>query len=108
MPSFTYVELKHKTVAQLREIAKGIQNEAVQGATQMNKEHLLVAICKALGIESRKQQVAQGIDKTALRKKIDELKSKCEEFVKAGAHKKLKIYRRKIHHIKHTLRKAAK
>ena len=40
--AFTYHELKEKNVADLREIAKGIEHEAVQGYTQLNKEHLLV------------------------------------------------------------------
>jgi hypothetical protein len=35
----TYEELKKKTVAELREIAKGLHDDAVQGYTQMNKEH---------------------------------------------------------------------
>src|SRR2546426_358150 len=48
----TYEELRHKTIAELREIAKGIDHEAVQGYTQLNKEHLIPAICKALGIET--------------------------------------------------------
>jgi hypothetical protein len=107
MASYSYVELKHKTVAELREIAKGIQHEAVQGATQMNKEHLLVAICKALNIDSRAHHVASGIDKTAFKKKISGYKAKGEEVLKAGDHKKLKIMRRKIHRLKHALRKAA-
>ena len=46
----TYDELKHKTVAELREIAKATEHEAVKGYTQMNKDHLLQALCKALGI----------------------------------------------------------
>ena len=41
----TYEELKGKTLAELREIAAGMDNEAVQGHTQMNKDHLLVALC---------------------------------------------------------------
>ena len=44
----SYGELKKMTVAQLREIAAGTQHEAVQGHTQMNKEHLLQALCSAL------------------------------------------------------------
>jgi hypothetical protein len=47
----TYEDLKKKTVAELRDVAKGLTHDAVQGYTQMNKEHLLPAICKALGIE---------------------------------------------------------
>jgi hypothetical protein len=31
-----YGELKHKTVAQLREIAAGIEHDAVKGRTQLN------------------------------------------------------------------------
>ena len=46
----TYEELKHKTVQQLREIAAELDHPAVQGATQMNKEHLIPAVCEALGI----------------------------------------------------------
>ena len=40
----TYEELKTKTVAELREIAKGLDHEAVQGYTQLNKEHLPAAV----------------------------------------------------------------
>ena len=46
----TYEQLRHKNLAELREMAKGIEHEAVQGYTQMNKEHLVVALAKALGI----------------------------------------------------------
>ena len=42
--SYTFNELKHMNVSQLRDIAKGIEHEAVQGYTQLNKEHLLEAI----------------------------------------------------------------
>jgi hypothetical protein len=107
MASYSFVDLKHKTVAELREVAKGIDHEAVKGSTQMNKEHLLVAICKALNIDTRQHHVASGVDKTALKKKIVAFKSKGGEVLKAGDHKKLKIYRRKIHRLKHALRKAA-
>jgi hypothetical protein len=39
--AYTYEELKHKTIAQLREIAAGIDHPAVQGFTQLHKEQLL-------------------------------------------------------------------
>ena len=48
--AYTHHELKHKTLAELRDIAKDIEHDAVQGYTQLNKEHLVVAICKALNI----------------------------------------------------------
>ena len=46
---YTYHELKVKTVQELRDIAKDIPHDAVQGYSQMNKDHLLPALCKALG-----------------------------------------------------------
>ena len=63
--SHTYEELKHKTVAELRDIAKGIEHEAVKGASQMNKDHLLPALCKALGIETHEHHEVTGIDMSA-------------------------------------------
>ena len=36
MAELTYDDLKHKTVAQLREIAAGIEHDAVKGRTQLN------------------------------------------------------------------------
>jgi hypothetical protein len=36
MAERAYEELKHKTVAQLREIAAGIERDAVKGHTQLN------------------------------------------------------------------------
>jgi hypothetical protein len=58
---YTFEQLKHKTVAELREIAKGNEHEALQGYTQLNKEHLLVALCKALGIKQEHHDVV-GVD----------------------------------------------
>ena len=42
--AYTFDQLKGMTVAQLREIAAGIEHEAVKGYTQLNKEHLLTAL----------------------------------------------------------------
>ena len=60
---------KALTIWDLREIAKGIDHEAVKGYTQMNKDHLLPALCKALGIEYHKHphHEAVGIDKPKLK-----------------------------------------
>jgi len=41
----TYEELKKMNVSELRELAKEMEHEAVQGYTQLNKEHLLEALC---------------------------------------------------------------
>ena len=49
MAEYTYEQLKHKTIGDLREIARGLDHEAVQGFSQLNKEHLLPGLCKAWG-----------------------------------------------------------
>jgi hypothetical protein len=107
--AYSYQELKKKTVAQLREIAKGIENEAVKGYSQLNKEHLLVGLCKALGIDHRVHHVAHGIDKTKLKQQIKALKKERDQLLAAGVEKdrkKLTITRAKIHRLKRVLRKA--
>jgi hypothetical protein len=100
----TYEELSKMTVAQLRDIAKDLDHEAVQGATQMNKEHLLPALCKALGIETHAQHHVEGIDKPAIKSKIRLLKSQREEAIKAGDHQRLRRVRRRVHRLKRRIR----
>jgi hypothetical protein len=102
----TFQELKGKTVAELREIAAGVEHEAVKGYTQLNKEHLLVALCKALNIDTHEHKEAEGIDKTAYKKQIRELKAKKAEVVAAKDAKKAVIITRKIHRLKRAIRKA--
>jgi hypothetical protein len=102
----TFEELKGKTVAELREIASGIEHEAVKGYTQLNKEHLLEALCKALNIEMYVHHEVVGIDKTPIKAKIKELKKKRDEALSANDYEQLKIIRRRIHRLKRTLRKA--
>lgn len=70
MADYTYEALKHKTIADLREIARGIDHEAVKGFSQLNKEHLLPGLCKALGIDTHEHHhVVGGFDKGAAKKK---------------------------------------
>ncbi|HZS08452.1 MAG TPA: hypothetical protein VFD58_26700 [Blastocatellia bacterium] len=102
----TYEELKHKTVAELREIAAGIEHDAVKGYTQLNKEHLLVAICQALNIDMHAHHHVEGINKSQLKAQIKELKKKREEALAAHDHAQLKTVRREIHHIKRKLHSA--
>ena len=104
--SYTFDELKHKTVAQLREIAKEQEHEALQGYTQLNKEHLLEALCKALGIEMHKHSVVVDIDKTGIKSKIKTLKNKRDEALAAGDHQALKRVRRQIHRQKRILKRS--
>src|SRR2546429_7985821 len=74
--AYTHHELKHKTLAELRDIAKDIEHEAAQVYTQLNKEHLVVAICKALNIEMHAHHEVVGIDKAAIKSRIKELKGR--------------------------------
>jgi len=102
---YTFEQLKHTTIAELRDIAKGIENEAVQGYTQMNKEHLVVAIAKALGIKHEHHDVV-GVDKASIKSRIRELKEKRAEALSAHDHKQLKMVRRTIHRLKRQIHKA--
>lgn len=43
MAKYTYDELKHMNVKDLRDIAAGLNDESVQGYTQMNKDHVSIA-----------------------------------------------------------------
>ena len=103
--TFTYEELKHKTVAELRDIAKGIEHEAVQGYTQLNKEHLLVAISKALGIKHEHHDVV-GVDKASIKARIRELKTQREAAIAAHDRVQLKTVRRTMHRLKRQIHKA--
>jgi hypothetical protein len=103
--TFTYEELRHKTVADLREIAKGIDHEAVQGYTQLNKDHLIIAISKALGIQHVHHEVV-GVDKAAIKARIRELKTKRAAALEAHDHAQLKTVRRTIHRLKRQIHKA--
>ena len=104
--AYTYHELKVKTIAELREIAKGVENQdAVKGFSQMNKEHLLPALCQALGIPTHEHHEAIGIDKSALKAKIRALKAKRDEALAAHDHDQLKNVRRQIHRINRDIRR---
>lgn len=106
--AYTYEELKGKTVAELRDIAKETEHEAVQGASQMNKEHLLPALCKALGIDTHEHHQVVGIDKAAMKAKMRELKKQRDAAVEAHDHEQLKSVRRHIHNLNHQIRSHAR
>jgi hypothetical protein len=104
----TYEELHKKTVAELRDIAKGIDHDAVQGYTQMNKEHLLPAICNALDIKIEKhhRHEATGVDKKKVRDTLKQLKAEKQKAIEAGDHEQLKAIRRRYHNLNHKIRAA--
>jgi len=105
MAELTYEQLRHKNLADLREIAKGSGNEIVQGYTQMNKEHLVVALAKALGIQ-HEHHSAVGIDKSSIKARIRELKTQRETALASHDHAQLKVVRRSIHRLKRRIHKA--
>ena len=104
----TYEDLHKKTVAELREMAKEIDHEAVKGYTQMNKDHLLPAVCAALGINISKHphHEASGIDKRKIKDQLRGLKAERQKAIEAGDHAQLKAVRRKYHRLNHRIRAA--
>jgi hypothetical protein len=105
--SYTYEQLKGMTVAQLREIAGGIEHEAVTGYTQLNKEHLLAAMCTALNIDMHAHRKAVGINKSNIKSQIKDLKQKRNAALEAHDHTQLKAVRHEMHQLRRALRKAA-
>ncbi len=103
---YTLKDLKKSTVAQLKEIAAGIDHEAVKDHADLKKGPLITAICKALGIDSPELHVAQGTDKASLKAKIKGMKKDREKAVDAHDHKKLKKIRREIKDLRNLLRRA--
>ena len=105
MAELTYEQLRHKTLAELRDMAKDNEHEAVQGYTQMNKEHLVVALAKALGIQHEHHDVI-GVDKSDIKARIRELKTQREAALTAHDRAQLKVVRRTIHRLKRRIHKA--
>jgi len=108
MTTHTYEELKHKTVAELRDMAKDLHHDAVQGYTQMNKEHLLPALCKALGIDAHEHHAAASAQKAKIRDEMRSLKEQRAKAVSGGDHDLLRRLRRRYHKLNHSLRRSAK
>ena len=103
--AYTYEDLKDKTLADLREIAKTVeQHDAVQGYSQLNKEHLLPALCKALGIDAHEHHGVVGIDKPAIKAKMRELRKKRDAALEAHDSGTLKNIRRQLHRLNRQIR----
>jgi hypothetical protein len=102
---YTWEELHEKTVTQLREIAEGIEHDALHGYSTMHKEDLIPALCEALGIEAHAHHEVVGVDKAAIKSEIRELKVKRDEALAAGDKVALKRVRRRIHRLKGELRR---
>lgn len=104
--AYTYEELSKLTVSQLREIAQGIQHDAVHGFSTMHKEKLLPAICQALGIEGHAHHVAVGVNKSVIKAEIRKMKKERDDALKAHDQARSQAARHTIHELKKKLRKA--
>jgi hypothetical protein len=104
----TYESLKKMTIAQLREVAKDTHHEAVQGFSQLNKEHLLPALCLALGIDAHEHHAAHGELKLKTKERMAELRAKRAQAVQTHDHELLHAVRREYHHLNHKLRADAR
>ncbi len=103
--AYTYEELKAKSLADLQEIAKTLEgNDAIKGHTQLNKAHLLPALCKALNIDTHEHHIVVGINKTAIKSQMRELRQKRAAALEAQDGDALKAIRRQIHRLNHQIR----
>ena len=105
MADYTYEELKKKTVAEMRAIAKGLEHEAVKGYSQLNKDHLLPKLCQALGIEAYEHHhVVGAFDKSAVKARMRSLKTERQAALEAHDDVKLAAVRRQLHRLNHQVR----
>lgn len=103
---YTYEEIRKKTVADLREIAAGIEDERLQGHTQMHKEEILPLLCQVLEIDMHAHHEVVGVDKSKLKAEIRELKARRDAALEAKDTEELRRVRRRIHRLKGRLRRA--
>ena len=105
---YTFDQLKGMTVAQMREIASGLEHDAIKGYTQLNKEHLLMALCTALNVDThpRHKSKLAGKDKAGIKLHLKELRTKRDAALEAHDHALLKAVRREMHATRRSLRKA--
>ena len=105
MADYTYEDLKEKTVAELRGIAKELDHEATKGYSQLNKAHLLPAVCQALGIVAHKHHdVVDAFNRDAAKATMRKLKVDRQAALEAHDHAKLKAVRRHLHRLNHQVR----
>lgn len=101
----TYHDLKEKNIQELRDIAKDVENQdAVKGYSQMNKDHLLPALCKALGISTHEHHEVVGIDKPTIKARMRDLKKERAAALEAHDSDTLKSVRRQIHRLNRQIR----
>ena len=97
-------QLRLMTIEQLREVADGI--EGLTGSTQMRKQQLLEQVCQHLKIQMHEHHDVVGIDKSAIKRQIRELKQQRGAALEAHDHDQLRRVRRHIHRLKRQIRRA--
>ena len=106
MADYSYDQIKHMPVAQLRELASGIEHEAVEGYTQLHKDDIIHALCTALGLEEHVHHDVVGINKRGIKARIKSLKVDRNAALQAHDSAGLKVIRRKIHRLKRKIHRA--
>jgi hypothetical protein len=105
--AYTYEELKKQTVAQLRDIAESLGDRAeLHGFRTMHKEELLPSLCHVLGIEDHEHHEVVGIDKRAIKGKIQVLKEARDAALEARDLDEYRTAIKQIRKLKRTLRRA--
>lgn len=108
MADYTYEQLHKMTVGELREIAKGIEEERLQGHSQLHKEQLLPILCEVLGVAMHHHEVV-GIDKAPIKQEIRALKARRDALIALKGpetRQELQNVRRKLRHLRRRLRRA--
>ena len=104
---YTWEDLHKLPVKKLREIAEEAgDHEELHGFLTMHKEHLVPALCHALGIEDHAHHEVVGVNKAAIKAEIRDLKKRRDEALASKDPVELKRIRRKIHKLKRTLHRA--
>ena len=102
----TFDELSKKTVAQLREIADGLDHDKVHGYRSLHKPDLVKLLCVALAIEAHEHHNVVGLDKAKIKAQIAVLKEKRAAAIEAHDTAQLKRARLNIKRLKHKMRRA--
>lgn len=104
--AYTYEQLSEMNVNQLREIAKGVDHEAVHGFSTMHKEKLVPALCTALGVEAHKHHTAaKGFDKGSVKAQIRALKKQRDAIIPKEHPREFREILHQIHEQKNKLRR---
>ena len=98
-----YHELEKTKVTELREMAHA---QGISDATGRTKEELVDLLAEKLGIE-KPHAVIVGVDKAKVKKRLRTLKKERDEALAKKDAARLAKVRRRMHALRHRLRKAA-